>query len=1130
MKKASLIFIIPLLMISINAFSQSNDISLLREKWTKLLIGDGNLDTNDPTVLAYINDVNDKAMVVWNSMVKKPTGTDTRTHIFSDLPMTSKDRTGTSQITFTYDRLKTLALAYKLPKTTFTGRSDVFNEIIAALDMMVTKYYSVENATPGTGTSSSGTYGNWYDWRIGTPLRYNDLLFMLADELSEQQITNYMAPVLANNKAVDTTGANRTWIAGIVAQAGILLGREDLLTMAKDGLKGIFKYVTSGDGYYVDGSFVQHTSYAYTGGYGKALLCTISPLMYILKGSDWEISYSDNVEQIFYDMVFMAYEPLIYNGRFMDMVREREISRLANQDHVPGRQAIRAMILLLDVLKGEQKERAEKMVKEWLKDEEVLAQVCSEPNDGFLEYALSVGMLTKSLDIAKNKAITPRGDLILHHRYSSMDRIVHLRENYALGLAMTSTRIKNTEGTNDEGLRLWHIGDGMTYLYNEDKDLFADNFWATVDYQRLPGTTVTRSTRGTKDAYGTNNPYAWVGGTNFDDCGVAGMQFKGMGTGTARALDAKKSWFMFDDEIVALGSNIKLESGSAPVETIIENRKIKPDLSNTLTMNGNVMTLSGGGSSTVVDNKILKTTTIASSNASVVAQYTFSTTVGGIVTFEYDIKLPTASNFMAVRIYGKGSGDSTDKLLNFSTMREGILAQRTNASGDAKDACSTNAGVTANQWHHVKIVLDMANGKYNYYFDGNHITACTALSGNSNTVTADLTDRAFIQSLSGSNGKLTYFDIVTPKGGVGTIILDNIKVTSGNTVVYEENFEDKQEGNVSNLSDWSVTQTDNNAGAGSIVYKDKETIPGEPVQDSFTALHNNVEWIHLEGSKGAKTDIGYYFPGKATVRGLRETRTGSWHLVNTYFKFIDTEPRTNSFATFWFEHGNSPQNESYAYVLLPGKSANETKAYNKNPDIEILQQDESIHAVRENKLQITGINFWTAGKFENYTVNIPASLMIRNNNDNTTDISISNPAQSSSTLYLDLANTSYEVVSLGTGVTSQFNAGNIRFTINTANARGKSFYIKLKLKSNDLEQINKDTSIRIYPNPAKQNELIYVEIDDISENEYIKFYNLKGELVMQERIEQKRTKLNIAIAQGTYIAQYKDYKTKIVVK
>ena len=47
------------------------------------------------------------------------------------------------------------------------------------------------------------------------------------------------------------------------------------------------------------------------------------------------------------------------------------------------------------------------------------------------------------------------------------------------------------------------------------------------------------------------------------------MQFKGVGV----TLTGKKSWFMFDDEIVCLGAGIT-STDSRAIETTVENRKI----------------------------------------------------------------------------------------------------------------------------------------------------------------------------------------------------------------------------------------------------------------------------------------------------------------------------------------------------------------------------------------------------------------------------------------------------------------------------------------------------------------------------------------------------------------------------
>ena len=62
--------------------------------------------------------------------------------------------------------------------------------------------------------------------------------------------------------------------------------------------------------------------------------------------------------------------------------------------------------------------------------------------------------------------------------------------------------------------------------------------------------------RGNDGGHAKTNPYNWVGGTDIE--GLYGA--------------AHKSWFMFDDEIVCLGSGIN-SSDNRIIETIIETVK-----------------------------------------------------------------------------------------------------------------------------------------------------------------------------------------------------------------------------------------------------------------------------------------------------------------------------------------------------------------------------------------------------------------------------------------------------------------------------------------------------------------------------------------------------------------------------
>lgn len=132
------------------------------------------------------------------------------------------------------------------------------------------------------------------------------------------------------------------------------------------------------------------------------------------------------------------------------------------------------------------------------------------------------------------------------------------------------------------------------------------------------------------------------------------------------------------------------------------------------------------------------------------------------------------------------------------------------------------------------------------------------------------------------------------------------------------------------------------------------TVDGSPLEcvNTYKKTFENPKWVHIE-------DVaGYYFP------------SGGKLVMNK----TDTEP---SWLDMWFTHGKNPENETYSYVLLPMKTAEETKEYAENPDIEILSNTALLQAVRENKTGATGIVFWKKGTFENISVSNPMIVMTR---------------------------------------------------------------------------------------------------------------------------------------------------------
>jgi hyaluronate lyase len=105
----------------------------------------------------------------------------------------------------------------------------------------------------------------------------------------------------------------------------------------------------------------------------------------------------------------------------------------------------------------------------------------------------------------------------------------------------------------------------MTYLYTSDLTQFSDGFWPTVDPQRLPGTTVVAGSMPRPNQVG-DSPIA--GGATVDGYSAAMMQLRTVG----EQLNARKSWFLLDDAVIALGSDIRGDAPEQHVETIVENR------------------------------------------------------------------------------------------------------------------------------------------------------------------------------------------------------------------------------------------------------------------------------------------------------------------------------------------------------------------------------------------------------------------------------------------------------------------------------------------------------------------------------------------------------------------------------
>ena len=114
----------------------------------------------------------------------------------------------------------------------------------------------------------------------------------------------------------------------------------------------------------------------------------------------------------------------------------------------------------------------------------------------------------------------------------------------------------------------------------------------------------------------------------------------------------------------------------------------------------------------------------------------------------------------------------------------------------------------------------------------------------------------------------------------------------------------------------------------------------------------NTKWLYND-------DIGYVFLDNTdvVVSNAKQDNPSLW----------SEEAKENVAPAFkaYINHGLNPDNDTYAYIVVPDKSANEVKNYAEGEiPVTILSNTSDIQAVRHDGLKITQINFYKSGTLD----------------------------------------------------------------------------------------------------------------------------------------------------------------------
>jgi len=459
-------------------------------------------------------------------------------------------------------RVETMAEGFRTPGQPLYGNPKLVRAVEQSLSFI--------NEVVGKGWPVSG---GWWQQQIAIPRKLGETLLLMEGSLSPATVAQVektvryllmedapggqgviwhvtlLTPSAPPAEAQRATGENMVWLAQNHLYLALVTNDAEKAALAQAAVAGECVVQSSAtrqpfnEGIKEDYSFHQHGPLLYTGGYGRSFFEDVPQYIWAARDTRYQIPAASIETFARYALDSSLW--CIYENYYDPSCRGREIAR---PDDRP--MEVPLALLVLANVANPRRDEAIRAAKRFYQ---------TNPS-----YHLRTAPLWAAIKDTPLTASAPLG----HRHFWESDYTVHRREGYFASLRMFSDRTRSAECIGAEGKTSWHQSDGLLWVFLRGGDYAAHNVLPTLDWLRLPGTTVERKhLEPAEGIEGWPPPLgrrAFVGGTFTRDRGASAMELAAM----VPPLTAKKSSFFFGDEIVCLGSDITCPSEN-PAETIV---------------------------------------------------------------------------------------------------------------------------------------------------------------------------------------------------------------------------------------------------------------------------------------------------------------------------------------------------------------------------------------------------------------------------------------------------------------------------------------------------------------------------------------------------------------------------------
>lgn len=400
---------------------------------------------------------------------------------------------------------------------------------------------------------------NWWFYEIGIPRDLTRLLGVLTkvynDELSsedkrleyEQKFKNWSAGInyflpnaryggaaktaILNFVPVSSkrsqTGANVVDTAKPIIVAGILTKNieqvQDSLLAMYDNL--FRDYVKQKDGFYRDGSFIQHGNISYVGSYGEVLYTGIADIFKYFENSVFDLSKDLRFEKI-YQFTELSVMPFMFKMSISDGLSGRSIVRANHSDKQKGMNILGALTIIIKGAPEKYKARLNNFILD-----QISTFTAKEIQDFGSKYKVRdlyvqnlIEFLNKprldelprtfedwkfyetnyfnkkyepsTISISSKDKINEEVGVDLLKRNNGLwftknqDRYVWQQDDFMFNINLRGRVVGFPEATLGENLESYYYADGSTLLHTSNQnEPYANDYWSTINAELIPGTT-----------------------------------------------------------------------------------------------------------------------------------------------------------------------------------------------------------------------------------------------------------------------------------------------------------------------------------------------------------------------------------------------------------------------------------------------------------------------------------------------------------------------------------------------------------------------------------------------------------------------------------------------------------------